>query len=161
MMSRPVRANRGNRLKTLIDATFAEDDLAEAWKESEDDLSCHATSSSSDSADSDFSATESSGQLTDAEAERSSSEQRTQKKKHRTELPPLRERKKSSLTQEQRMTLAFQRAIANGVALREFEQRILINDVVAPKTAAAVNNVLFHSSARLMSAIGLSHVLGV
>lgn len=158
MSERPVRANRGNRLKTLIDATFVDDELADAWKDSDDDTSSRALSGSSDSVDSDFSATESSGRLTDAEADALEDEPKL-KRPRPEKVAPLRERKASLLSQCERMTTARVRAEANSVALREYEARVSRDAVPVLKVTAPRSNVDFSSTSQMLLR-GFSHVVG-
>jgi hypothetical protein len=158
--TRPVRANRGNRLKELIRHGIDDDDaLAEEWKErADDDVALAPSASPSDSEDSDFSASEHSSQLSDAEAEDDGDAPRPAAK-GAPQLTRKRDRKTSTIPQEVRMASAFEYAAENrGRSVLETQPS---GTRAERKNKNADRSTIYRSSATMLAANGVSHVLGV
>ena len=143
-----TRPNRGNRLRELLEDGFSdEDDITDEWKEADDDGDA-SIGSSSDRADSDFSASEHTSTLS-GESHRSWSSD-TRRGKPKAGKVVVRKRRAPTIPQQQRLRAALDRAAQPApVEMLDVDKR----PAIRPKSSKIV---AFYSGRRFAS----SHVVG-
>jgi hypothetical protein len=151
-----TRPNRGNRLKELITEGFSdEDEITDAWKETANDSDA-SVEETSDTADSDFSASEHSSTLSGASKASWDSDSRPQKTKQA--LKPLRARKLPKISQATRLTAAFDHARTHEALPRGVDNPKRTHGKTRPPGLGSASLVFRSNDAMLK--LGCSHVRG-